>query len=192
MPQEWCHFLNLYSYCVTSFSLLLKFLDFSGGKRHFLFFGCPWHSLFCTGCVCNMHLVTGFPPHDFQPLLCASHTDFDFHLEAYRYCLLDFKWLRDWMTTPERYALHFKLLCHSFDVPLVVRHRPVWLPSQSPAMFQVEGSWEIVPGELHFMIKISTTSFLSKEQKKDRCNLIQTHIKKKNNSKKSYASCQDM
>lgn len=67
--------------------------------------------------------------------------------------------------SPERCALHFKLLCYSFDVPLDVRHRPVWLPTQSPSMFQVEGSWKMVPGELYFMIKTpAPTFFISKEE----------------------------
>lgn len=53
---------------------------FPGRERHLLFFGLPWHSLFCTGCVYNRHLATCFLPLVFQPSLCASHTDFDFYL----------------------------------------------------------------------------------------------------------------
>lgn len=60
MPQEWCQLLSLYSGFVTGFSLLLKCMVSQVGKG--IFFGSPWQSLFCTGCVCNRHLATCFHP----------------------------------------------------------------------------------------------------------------------------------
>lgn len=78
--------------------------------------------------------------------------------------------------SPERCALPFKLLCHSFDMPLVVRHRPVWLPAQSPSTSQVEGSWKMVPGELYYMIKIpAPTFFLSKAEGKKTGAVLHKH-----------------
>lgn len=70
-------------------------------------------------------------------------------------------------------------------MPLVIRHRLVWLSAQSPAVFQVEESWKMVPGELYFMIKISTLTFLSKEEgEKQAWSYTKTHLKKENNLKK--------
>lgn len=59
-------------------------------------------------------------------------------------------------------------------------------------MFQVEGSWKMVPGELYFMIKIpAPTFFTSKEEGKKTGAVLHKHFFL-NNPKKSYASCQGM
>lgn len=60
-------------------SLLLKCLVSQAGKGIFSALE-ALGTLFCTGSVCSRHLATCFLPSVFQLLLCASHTDFDFHL----------------------------------------------------------------------------------------------------------------
>lgn len=66
------------------------------------------------------------------------------------------------MTTPRKIHTTFQayatvLTCHwSSDTD--------WCDFQLKVLFQVEESWKMVPGELYFMIKISTLTFLSKEE----------------------------
>ena len=89
--------------------------------------------------------------------------------------------------SPGRRALHFKLLCYNCDVPSVVRHRPVWLPAQSPLTLPMEGSWKMVPGELYFMIKIpEQTSFTSSEKGKKTGAILNKPTLKKKIKEKFY------
>ena len=70
-------------------------------------------------------------------------------------------------------------------MPLVVSHRPVWLSAQSLSMFQAEGSWKMVPGELYFMISIPVpTSFISKEKGKKTGEILHKHTLLKKSKEK--------
>lgn len=87
-------------------------------------------------------------------------------------------WLDD---NSQEDVYYISLLCYNCGVPSKVRHRPVWLPAQSPLTLPVEGSWKMVPRELYFMIKIpEPTSFTSYEKgKKTGAILNKPTLKKK-------------
>lgn len=81
---------------------------FPGRERHLLFFGHPWHSLFCTGCVYNRHLATCFLPLFFSHHCVLPTLILIFIFEAYPYHLLDFKCWCGWMTIPRKTCTTFQ------------------------------------------------------------------------------------
>lgn len=148
MLQAWCPLLNLYPGCVTGFSLLLKHAVSQAGKGIF-----PSLTPLALSFV-QVVFITGTQQPVFHPMFfnhrCVLLTlILTFIFEAYPYCLLDFKGWCGWMTVPRKMCTTFKLIRHSFDMPLVCQTQTGVTSSSKSFNFSSgrkleNGTWGIV------------------------------------------------